>query len=381
MIKISIAGDFCPRNRLESLILQEQYESVLGDVKHLFETSDLSIVNLEAPCAPEHSRPIRKDGPCLKCTEKAVASLRYAGVNMVTLANNHLNDYGADGVLNTIDVCKRYRIGYVGAGANDKQASETYFQTIQGRRFAIINCCEHEFSIATSDSPGANHISPIKIYNQISSAKKRSDYIIVITHGGHEHFQLPSPRMKELYRFFVDAGADAVINHHQHCISGYEIYKGKPIAYGIGNFCFDRVNTFNDKWNDGVVACLEFENENVAIKLKPIIQCSQKPCVIVATGEDKQRINKEISELNLIIENDRLLGNHYQKYLKAEDRTYSIIFEPYGGRLLSALYRRRILPSLVCLSKSCVNYGFVMCESHFDIVKHHLLYKYKKWNQ
>ena len=91
-----------------------------------------------------------------------------------------------------------------------------------GETLAIINCCEHEFSIADDDSAGANPLNPIQQYYKIKEARLNADYVLVIVHGGHEMYQLPSLRMVDTYRFFIDAGADAVVNHHQHCFSGYE---------------------------------------------------------------------------------------------------------------------------------------------------------------
>lgn len=377
MIKIAIAGDFCPRHRLVPLIKNKEYEKVLGEVKAFFNNFDLSIVNLEAPCVTGEGKAILKDGPSLKCTEEAVEALQYAGVDVVTLANNHLNDYGAAGVLNTIKTCEHYNIGFVGAGANEQKASEIYYQVIKGKRLAIINCCEHEFSIATNSTPGANHISSIKIYNQISEAKNKSDYIVVITHGGHEHYQLPSPRMKELFRFFIDAGADAVVNHHQHCISGYEIYKGKPIAYGIGNFCFDRANTVDDMWNDGMIACLELQESNVSLELKPFMQCSHHP-VVEFSQAIENRVLSEVASLSEIIADDDKLQQMFQSFVATKQKQYTLPFEPYGGRILSALYRKKLLPSFLSKKKSIRNYGFMLCESHFDIVKYWLAKKVNK---
>ena len=73
----------------------------------------------------------------------------------------------------------------------------------------------------------------------IQIAKEDNDLVIVIVHGGREHYQLPTPKQRERFRFYADAGADFVVGHHTHCYSGYEIYKGKPIFYSLGNFIFD----------------------------------------------------------------------------------------------------------------------------------------------
>jgi poly-gamma-glutamate synthesis protein (capsule biosynthesis protein) len=121
----------------------------------------------------------------------------------------------------------------VGGGTNLQEASKILYKKIDEKVLALINCCENEFSIATEVTAGSNPLNPIQQYYAIQEAKSKADYVLVIVHGGHELWQLPSPRMQETYRFFIDAGADAVVNHHQHCYSGYEIYKKKPYILNL----------------------------------------------------------------------------------------------------------------------------------------------------
>ena len=132
------------------------------------------------------------------------------------------------------------------------------YKEIGDKKLAVINCCEHEFSIATETTAGSNPLNPISQYYAIKEAKEKADYVLVIVHGGHEHYQLPSTRMQETYRFFIDVGADAVVNHHQHCYSGYEYYNGKPIMYGLGNFCFDEGLKKTKQWHEGYIVEISF---------------------------------------------------------------------------------------------------------------------------
>jgi poly-gamma-glutamate synthesis protein (capsule biosynthesis protein) len=88
-----------------------------------------------------------------------------------------------------------------------------------------------------------------------------SNYTILIVHGGHETFEYPRPRMKKLYRYFIDVGVDVVIGHHTHCFSGHEIYKGKPIFYSLGNFVFDQ--NWSKKTSVGEVIVLVVNKEKI----------------------------------------------------------------------------------------------------------------------
>ena len=129
--------------------------------------------------------------------------------------------------------------------------------------------------IATDTSAGSNPLNIVQQYYAIREAKNNATNVIVIVHGGVEHYWLPSPRMKETYRFFIDAGADAVINHHQHCYSGYEVFKKKPIFYGLGNFCFDG-NKGNKRWTTGYLVNLNLSENTVDFELIPYRQCYEE---------------------------------------------------------------------------------------------------------
>lgn len=98
--------------------------------------------------------------------------------------------------------------------------------------------------------------------------------------------------MQETYRFFIDTGADAVVNHHQHCYSGYEIYHDKPICYGLGNFCFDEDGRRECFWNEGYLVKLDFVNENIDFELIPYTQCNETASVILV--QDNKTISQKI---------------------------------------------------------------------------------------
>ena len=213
---ILIAGDYCPRGRIEEFVKRGDYETIFGQVKSEIEQCDYSIVNFECPVRTTEGGGIKKAGPSLKCTTEAVDALKYAGFNCVTLANNHFYDQGEEGVKETIQTLDKADIAHVGGGKNLSDAGKTLFANVKNNTIAIINCCEHEFSIATNTTGGSNPLNPVQQYYAIKEAKEKADYVIVVVHGGIEHYQYPSQRMLDTYRFFVDAGADAVINHHQH---------------------------------------------------------------------------------------------------------------------------------------------------------------------
>lgn len=380
MIKILVAGDFVPRLRVEALIEKGDY-SCLNDVKNIVQTADYAIVNFESPVVMHNASLIEKAGPNLRCSEKAIACVANAGFNCVTLANNHFFDYGSVGVIDTIDTCRSNHLDWLGGGKDLEHASATLYKSINGKIVAFINCCEHEFSIATENSPGSNPLNPVQQYYAIQEAKTKADYVIVIVHGGHELYQLPSPRMVETYRFFVDAGADAVVNHHQHCYSGYEVYQNKPIFYGLGNFCFDRANS-NLLWQSGYFVCVDF-GEDISFEIYPYLQGTEKKAGVELLKDDgKDVFFDKLGQINGVISNATLLEMEFKK-LASSLATHKIIeFEPFRNKYVRALQTRGLLPSFVSRKTRYDTYDMINCESHREILLEVLINEISKnrWN-
>lgn len=366
-MKILIAGDYCPGNRVADLIEYGDFEQVFGEVKPIIESADYSIVNFETCIASESDNPISKIGPNLKCTNKAVDAIKWAGFKCLTLANNHFRDYGDVGVVNSLKKIDLSGLDKVGGGMNLEEASSILYRIIEGRTLAIINACEHEFSIATDNQAGSNPLNPIRQYYGIEEARKKADFVIAIIHGGHEHCQLPSPLMQETYRFFIDAGADAVVNHHQHCYSGYEFYNGKPIFYGLGNFCFDEGKGNPDFWYEGLMLNLEL-GEEIKIDLVPYVQCKDNPAVSLMQGEEKEQFFARIEKLNTIIANPKELQKHHDEWMDKNDGGVRLLFTPYQNRWLNAAFTRHLLPSFFSCGKRLFFIDSIDCESHRERV-------------
>ncbi len=191
---------------------------------------------------------------------------------------------------------------------------------------------------------------------------------MVIVHGGHEHFQLPSPRMKETYQFFVDAGADAVVNHHQHCYSGYEIYKNKPIFYGLGNFLFDNAKYRNSIWNEGFTVEISFNNSNnpTTFFTHPYKQCNEEVGVKYLTEQELHLFNERLSSLNEIIFDKNKLILEHSKWMEKTSKEYELVLQPFRSRITDALFRRHFFPSFLSLKRKALLYNFISCESHVE---------------
>lgn len=363
MINVLIAGDFCPQRRVVSIFENEEYASVLGDIKSSVMDADYRIVNFECPVLEGKGTAIPKKGPSLCCSEKGLKAAKWVGFDCLCLANNHFLDYGSQGVSNTIDACQKYGLDYVGGGMNLMEASRILYKEIGDKKMAIVNCCEHEYSIATEKTAGSNPLNPIQQYYTIKEARESADYVLVIVHGGHEMWQLPSPRMVQTYRFFVDAGADAVVNHHQHCFSGYEVYKGKPIFYGLGNFCFDNPGYYPGLWNIGYMVRIQL-SDTITFNILPYEQCKTEPTVNLLGCCDC--FDRKMTELNGIIADDIKLLTETAHYYSEGSRSVRLAFEPYHGRVCNKLYLFGFLPRVMPKKKLLSLQNTLTCESHYD---------------
>ncbi len=166
------------------------------------------------------------------------------GVDLVTLANNHVYDYGTLAFNETLDTFKNANIPYIGAGSNIEEAAEAYYFVVNGYKISFINANRSEKYILT---PGASENSegvfrcydPENLIQRIKEEKEISDIVIPILHWGLEASHTIEEVLLETGKMYIDAGADAIVGHHAHVLQGIEFYNDKPIVYNIGNFIFD----------------------------------------------------------------------------------------------------------------------------------------------
>lgn len=367
-MKINVLGDFYGGGEVEAVIRNHPHQLINKDVLEIIQSSDLSIVNLESPLTG-HSKAITKSGPAIKADKSVAAFLKNTvSIDLVTLANNHILDFGSQGIKDTLDALNGEGVSYCGAGMNHHEAFKPFIFEQKGKKLAILNFCENEWSTTFSNHPGANPIDEIQNYRQIVAAKQIADYVLVIAHGGHEHYTLPSPRIKKLFRFYAEAGAQAVVGHHPHCVSGYEIYDNVPIIYSLGNFLFHRQGSVNELWNQGMLVSLEFEDDVCRFDYTFFDQCNGHFKVESIDNTEKRRRTKAMEDLNEIIASDERLDLDYNNLLKSQYRMYKAYLEPHSNRYLQFLQSRKILPSLWSKRKRVYLQNLIRCEAHRDVI-------------
>lgn len=367
MINVLITGDFCPIGRVAPLVENGRCDDIFGPLLPKIRSADLAITNLEVPLT-ESVGAIRKTGPSLKSSAEVMNVLKSAGFDLLTLANNHIMDYGERGLSDTLDLARSSGISTVGAEMSLMQARKPFFYQKDGTRLAILNFAENEWSTTHGREAGANPLDPVMNFNQISKAREEADKIIIIVHGGHEMYELPSPRIKGLFRYYIDCGADIVVNHHPHCISGYEKYKKGIIFYSVGNFVFDNYPGVDALWNTGLALSINLDEDNIEFSILPFNQCGPFPGIAEKTRDEEQMIFSRLEKLNEIIGNDEELELHFNKFVKKKMQQYLNYIEPFANKYFFALKRRGLIPSLWSKLGRMKLLNLVRCESHRDVL-------------
>jgi len=364
-MQIIIGGDTCiTSDFLSKKIIDNQ-------IIDLFKASDFNMLNLECPVTDTLPKEVRiKTGPRLKTRNGIFSVLKKLRIDAVSLANNHILDYGGVGLAETIRNCLDFGIDYVGAGANAIEASKPLIVVRNGVTVAFVNFCENEWSIAMPRSGGANSMDVVDNYNQIREVKQQADYVIVVIHGGHEHYPLPSPRMVKQYRFYAEVGADAVIGHHTHCFSGYEVYGNTPIVYGLGNFIFT-LNSPMEGWYWGAIAQLNLEKGRpVQLSIIPVEQVRGSFFLRRPSGENVSNFYGKLDTLSAIIRDDAELVRHWEIYVE-KNKKYINAISPLAyikNRYVRAILTRFGLNKILLTPQYLASlFNRMRCESHREL--------------
>ena len=266
-MKIAIMGDF--------FVQHPETISIDKTVIRLLAKADYRILNLEGSLyqeniPPPHTAQPLKSGPCLRMPYTAVNLIKQLGADTLTLANNHLMDYGEEGYQET----KQYLSGeYSLVGCGDKaEAYRLQEYEEDGLKVGVLNLCEMQFGMLydpwtqDEEAVGCAWVNHPETDELIIESKKRVDRLIAICHCGVEHVAVPLPEWRDRYRQMIRLGCDAIVSHHPHIVQGYEIYMGCPICYSLGNFLFVRDGSPNDgEWNIGGLAMLDIGKESIDV--------------------------------------------------------------------------------------------------------------------
>ena len=362
-ITLTFAGDFVPNKKTLKLIHENRMQEFAPEVSKKLKQSDFSIVNLEAPLTTKKN-PIEKTGNNFMAHPDNAKLIKDMGFDAVTLANNHILDQNNKGVFDTINSCEKVGLKTVGASKNLESAKEPLIIEVKNKKIGIINLCEQEFNIATENTSGANPFTAIDAYYQISDLKPKVDHLIVIFHGGLEYHHIPLPGFLKNCKFMVDCGADAVVCHHTHYISGYEYYKNKPIFYGLGNF-FAESRRKDDELIYSFILSLVIDNNNeIQFKIHGIKIDTVSTKVKI---ENDNKIEKLIDKYNSIMNNKTEFSSYWEEIIKCKSPRYINLITSKSKIEYQIKKRIPFLNITNKLTSQRIK-NLIRCESHREIL-------------
>lgn len=296
-MKTLLLGDLSPTVVSDPLFYAKDIEALFSDTVTLFEGNDINFVNLE--CAlTDCEKDIEKFGPPLKACTNTAETLKMIGVNYCGLSNNHVFDYGIQGIKDTLQALDQAGIGYTGFGDDYEDSRKNLIIEKDGEKIAIIAVCEHEYSYALEDRMGSRPYDEYHTIEDIRSAKEFCDRVIVIYHGGKEQCKYPSPRLHRLVHAMARNGADVVLCQHSHCIGCYEEYNGCHILYGQGNFHFVKPAFVNEElaktWNNSLA--VKYDTKEHRMEFIPMVVNGAG--IALAKGEEKDEIMNAFAKRN-----------------------------------------------------------------------------------
>ena len=309
IIRISAVGDIMLGGTSEPVLQEMGYDYPFEKVKHLFNNSDIVIGNLEGPLT-NHETPYADKQYLFRTPPELVApALKHAGINMLNLANNHIMDYGVQGMLDTQKTLTLHNINSVGAGMNLNQARAGRILTAENHKIGFLS-----YSLtfpksfwATEDTPGTAFGHEHQIRQDIQRMKQAADIVVVSFHWGTEKSSELRKYQPLLAHAAIDEGAAAVIGHHPHVLQAVEHYKQGIILYSLGNFTF---GSYSRNAEFSVIATITFRNNQYdTLELTPInvlnVDVNFQPQLMNAEEADGviQHLNQLSYEQNTQLDN------------------------------------------------------------------------------
>jgi len=278
--------------------VEEDTKAIVQYMAPYLKKADFAAVNLETQIADEKPNQRAPKSVTFFSPPETVSALKYAGVDYVTLGNNHTYDYLDSGLKSTIEALNKYNMPYSGAGENEQEALKAYRTSINGIKFGMLGFVGWEGSATPSQTADSNKGGAAygSLENIVATVKREivdSRVTIAQYHGSLEYKDEPTMMTETRLKAAIDAGADLAIAHHPHVAQGFEVYKGKLIAYSMGNFIFDQFFYATNHsfmlyvWMDGETF---YRAEVVPVYLQGYVPTP-------ATGEHRGRILARLNDL------------------------------------------------------------------------------------
>lgn len=300
-ITISFVGDISLADDWEIMPYYDSRNNgvygILEDkVVNIMKSADIMVANNEFTVSNRGSKMPNKYYTFRAYPER-LAIYEEMGVDIVSLANNHVYDYGEDAFLDMLGHLKEYDIPYVGAGVNREEAIRPYYFIANGYKIAFLAATRAEKYIltpeATEDGSGVfRAYDPTLLLDTISEVKKSSDFVIVLMHWGREDSHELEQVQIDTGKMYIDAGADLLVGSHAHVLQGMEFYNNKLIAHNLGDFIFNR-----ETKDTGILSVTIDGIGKMSYEFIPCFQNNFR--TILHTGSDKIRVINDMRSYSI----------------------------------------------------------------------------------
>lgn len=296
-VTVLLGGDTAPTDAATPLLLQNGYEYPFARTLDLLRGAHLAVVNLEAPVTTSERAFALFKNYTYKINPRAVQALRWAGVDAVSLGNNHTLDFGLQGLTDTLKHLRRGGIVPFGAGHSASDARRGVVFNVKGTRVGLLSYLEDSLmhsvyvrSFAWGGNPGVARMEAPNLRQDLARLRREADVVIVMVHWGRSYTGVTA--IQRLYgRLMVDWGADVVVGHHPHIHHPVGLHRGRPILYSLGNYAFGTPG--QDWFRHGMLARLVLRQRRVRrVELIPLLVQNREVLFQPdrATGPDAQQM-------------------------------------------------------------------------------------------
>lgn len=368
-MRIYIGADLVPTDINKALFENGNGEALVGkELYEILKQSDLNVFNLEVPLTDVET-PIVKFGNNLIAPTKTIHGYKALEPIFLTLANNHSLDQGEEGLTTTLNLLKDQDIAHAGAGSSLKEAKKPFIFEKEGIRIGFYLCAEHEFTVASCHTMGANPFDVLESFDEVLALKEQCDYVIVLYHGGKEFYRYPSPMLQRYCRKFIDRGANLVICQHNHCVGSREDYNGGSIIYGQGNFIFNSEFYINHKEfvKDSLLIRVEATKDSFIVSEVPIRSTEMGTRQATKSEADetltayKQR-SENIKDAHFVAQAYKdFADTHIKRYLREFIGRSCII------RAINALFGRKLMQLILGKISYLAIQNYLECEAHHEL--------------
>lgn len=310
-VKLTFVGDVLLASKVEDILKQKGFDYPYSNVKDFLSKPDYTIANLETPITTRGT--VQTKDYVYRSSPSALPALKASGIDLVNLANNHVMDYGTEGLLDTMNALDQEGVKRIGAGKDLEEAYKPVIVEKEGVKIAFFGFSRVVPEASWKAGPGHPGVAETYSYKPpveaIQKAKESADLVVVVAHWGVERSDHPDKYQTELAHRYIDAGADLVVGGHPHVLQGFEQYKGKWIAYSLGNFIF----TTNDNpktWETVILEAACSKDKQCSIHLVPIVTKGALPTPM--SPADGAKLFQRLSKISLGAQVDAL-GNVSKK--------------------------------------------------------------------